>query len=443
MNAPLTSFTPNSLEAHWMPFTANKAFKADPRLVVKSEGVYGWDHKGGQVIDGSSGLFCVPAGHGRKLIADAVHEALMTNDYVAPFGLGHPTSFALAQKVANICPDGIDHVFFTNSGSESIDTALKICMAYHRARGDGQRTRFVSRERAYHGVNIGGVSLSGMVRNRETFSGVMPNVVAMRHTWLEENRFTKGQPKHGAELAEDLQRMVDTYGGSTIAACFVEPVAGSTGVLVPPKGYLDRLREICDANGILLVFDEVICGFGRLGTSFAAQAYNVTPDIMTMAKALTNGCQPMGAVAVNDDIYDTVVGGGPDGIELFHGYTYSGHPAACAAGLASQQIYEDEDLFKRAAEMSDYFLDAMWSLQELEIVTDIRGYGMMAGIDLAPNGPAGVRGGGFQQRLFWNGMHVKFTGDTGIVAPPFICEKSHIDEMTDKLRKSLLEEMST
>ncbi len=442
MNVQPSTFTPNSLEAHWMPFTANKAFKADPRLLVKSEGVYAWDHKGGQVIDGSSGLFCTPAGHGRTEIADAVHQALLTNDYVAPFGLGQPTSFALAQKVSNILPEEFNHVFFTNSGSESVDTALKICMAYHRARGDGQRTRFVSRERAYHGVNIGGVSLSGMVRNRETFSGVMPNVVVMRHTWMEENRFTRGQPEHGAHLAEDLQRMVETYGGSTIAACFVEPVAGSTGVLVPPKGYLERLREICTENGILLVFDEVITGFGRMGFPFAAQTFGVTPDIMTMAKALTNGCQPMGAVAVIDDIYDTIVGEGPAGIELFHGYTYSGHPAACAAGLATQQIYEDESLFERSAELSEYFLDGMWSLKDLDIVADIRGIGLICGIDLAPDSAPGVRGGRVQTRLFWNGMHVKFTGDSGIVAPQFICERSHIDEMVEKLRKTLTEEMS-
>ncbi len=442
MNASVTSFTPNSLEAHWMPFTANKAFKEDPRLLVKSEGVYAWNHHGDQVIDGSSGLFCTPAGHGRREIADAVHQALLSNDYVAPFGLGQPTSFALAQKVANILPDGFNHVFFTNSGSESIDTALKICMAYHRARGDGQRTRFVSRERAYHGVNIGGVSLSGMVRNRETFSGVMPNVVCMRHTWTEENRFTRGQPETGAELAEDLQRMVETYGGTTIAACFVEPIAGSTGCLVPPKGYLERLREICDANGILLVFDEVITGFGRLGAPFASQAFGVTPDIITMAKALTNGCQPMGAVGVNDDIYDTVVGGGPGGIELFHGYTYSGHPGACAAGLATQQIYEDEGLFDRANDLSEYFQDAIWTLKDLDIVTDIRAYGLLAGIDVAANGAPGVRGASTQIRLFKNGMHVKFTGDCGIVAPPFVSEKSHIDEMVDKLRTTLEQEMA-
>lgn len=444
MNAPLKNFAANSLEAHWMPFTANRAFKADPRLLVKSQGVYSWDHKGNKIVDGSSGLFCVAAGHGRTEIADAVHAALLENDYVAPFQSAQPTSFALAQKVANICPDEINHVFFTNSGSESIDTALKMCMAYHRAKGEGQRTRFVSRERAYHGVNIGGVSLSGMVRNRETFSGVMPNVVVMRHTHSEDEKFHRGQPtKNGVELANDLQRMCETYGASTIAAVFVEPIAGSTGVLLPPVGYLERLREICDETGILLVFDEVICGFGRLGTPFASQKFGVTPDIMTMAKALTNGAQPMGAVAVRDEIYDTIINAAPENaIEFFHGYTYSGHPAACAAGLAAQEIYENENLFQRAADMSDYFLDAMWSLQDLDIVTDIRGTGLLAAVDIAAKGAPGARGGAVQARLFHNGMHVKFTGDCGIVAPPLVSEKADIDTMIARLRKTLEEEMA-
>ncbi|MCP5080833.1 MAG: aminotransferase class III-fold pyridoxal phosphate-dependent enzyme [Alphaproteobacteria bacterium] len=443
MNAPVANLSVNSLEAHWMPFTANKDFKAEPRLIVKSEGVYAWDHKGGKVIDGSSGLFCVPAGHGRKEIADAVHNALLTNDYCSPFGSGQPTSFTLAQMVSNILPDPINHVFFVNSGSEAIDTALKIAMAYHRAKGDGQRTRFVSRERAYHGVNIGGVSLSGMVKNRETFSGVMPNVVCMRHTWNPEERFVRGQPESGIEMADDLQRFCETYGGSTIAAVFVEPVAGSTGCLVPPKGYLERLREICDEHGILLVFDEVITGFGRCGAPFASQLFGVTPDIMTMAKALTNGSQPMGAVAVQDFVYDGVMNASPDAaIEFFHGYTYSGHPAACAAGVATQQIYIDENLFEKAADMSEYFLDGIFSLRDLDIISDIRGIGMMAGVDLKTKGAPGSRGGGVQKRLFWNGMHVKFTGDCGIVAPPFVSDKSHIDEMIEKLRKTLEEEQA-
>ncbi len=433
-------YTANSLENHWMPFTANRDFKNDPRLVVKGEGVFYWDHKGGKMLDGSSGLFCAAAGHCRPEIAEAVYKQLQENDFTPPFQMGHPGSFELADKVARLTPDGIDHVFFTNSGSEAIDTALKIAMAYHRARGEGQRIRFVSRERAYHGVNIGGTSLSGMVKNRETFSGFMPGIVHMRHTWLEENRFAKGQPEHGAHLAEDLQRAAETYGGGTIAACFVEPIAGSTGVLVPPVGYLERLREICDAHGILLVFDEVICGFGRTGKAFAAQSFGVTPDIITMAKALTNGALPMAAVAVNDDIYETVVNASPDNaIELFHGYTYSGHPTACAAGLATLDIFERENLFERAAELSPYFLDQVFGLQDLDVVTDIRGYGLIAGFDVAQGAAPGARGTQMQKDLFWKGLHVKFTADTGIIAPPFVAEKEHIDEIVGIIRESLRE----
>ena len=433
-------YTANTLENHWMPFTANRDFKADPRLMVKGEGIYYWDHKGGKIIDGSSGLFCSAAGHCRPEIADAVSAQLRENDFTPPFQSGHPGSFELAAKVSSLMPDGINHVFFANSGSESIDTALKIAMAYHRARGEGQRTRFVSRERAYHGVNIGGTSLGGMVKNRETFSGLMPSIVHMRHTWLEKNRFAKGQPEHGAELAEDLQRAVETYGGSTIAACFIEPIAGSTGVLVPPKGYLERLREICDTHGILLVFDEVICGFGRTGKAFAAQSFGVTPDIITMAKALTNGALPMGAVAVDDEIYDTVVNAAPENaIELFHGYTFSGHPTACAAGLAALEIYEKENLFERAAELSPYFLDQVYSLQDLNAVTDIRGYGLIAGFDVATGDAPGQRGTQLQKDLFWSGLHVKFTGDTGIIAPPFVAEKEHIDQIVGILREKLAE----
>jgi beta-alanine--pyruvate transaminase len=426
----------NTLENHWLPFTSNRDFKQEPRLLVKGEGVYYWNHKGEKLLDGSSGLFCVAAGHARKEIAEAVGKQLLEMDYGPHFQVAHPSSFELARKVAALTPDGLDYVFFCNSGSESVDTAIKIALAYHRARNEGQRTRFVSRERAYHGVNIGGVSLAGMVRNRETFGAVMPGVVHMRHTWSPEARFTRGQPEKGAELADDLQRFVDLYGGSTIAACFVEPIAGSTGVLVPPKGYLDRLRKICDTHGILLVFDEVICGFGRTGKAFGAQSFGVTPDMITMAKALTNGAQPMGAVAVSDKIYGTIVDSAPDhAVELFHGYTYSAHPAACAAGIAALNIYEKEGLFQRAAEMSPYFLDAVYSLKGIPAVTDIRGFGMLAGIDLAMDGRPGARGYDATKRLFAAGLHIKFTGDAGIVAPPFVAEKSHIDQMIDILRK--------
>jgi len=431
-------YSANNLEHHWMPFTANQAFKKDPRIIVKGEGVYFTDHHGQKIIDGSSSLFCCPLGHGRKDIAEAVYHQLLENDYASPFGSATPGTFELAQKVARITPDPINHVFFVNSGSESIDTALKMAMAYHRARGEGQRSRFVSRERAYHGVNIGGVSLSGMVKNRETFSGVMPNVVCMRHTWDEDQLFTRGQPEGGKELADDLQRFCETYGGTTIAAVFVEPIAGSTGVLVPPKGYLERLREICDEHGILLVFDEVITGFGRTGSAFASQAFGVTPDLMTMAKAITNGAQPMGAVAVRDDIYKTITEAAPENaIEFFHGYTYSGHPAACAAGIAVQDIFQNENLFKRADELSDYFLDGLFSLKDIDCVRDIRGFGLLGAIELKSKGAPGLRGGAAQVALFKRGMHVKFTGDSGIVAPPFISEKSHVDEMIDKLRAML------
>jgi len=431
-------YTSNTLENHWMPFTANRDFKSAPRLVVKGEGMYYTDHNGGRVIDGASGLFCCAAGHGRQEIADAVAKQLMEIDYSPHFQIGSPPSFELASRVAALAPDDINHVFFTNSGSESIDTALKIAMAYHSARGEGHRSRFVSRERAYHGVNIGGTSLSGLMKNREIFGSVMPGVVHMRHTWTPEARFGRGQPEHGAEVAEDLERFAQLLGGRNIAACFVEPIAGSTGCLVPPKGYLERLREICDAHGILLVFDEVICGFGRLGKPFASQVFGVTPDIMTMAKALTNGVLPMGAVAVKDEIYDTIVDAAPDGaVEFFHGYTYSGNPASCAAGLATLDIYEKEGLFDKSAAMSEYFLDMVYDMQDLDKVTDIRGFGMLAGVDFSTGEAPGVAGARAMKKMFASGLHVKFTGDCALIAPPLIAQKSDIDEIGGILRDVL------
>jgi len=428
----------NSLEEHWMPFTGNRDFKDKPRMVVSAGGVYYTDHRGGRVIDGSSGLFCSPAGHARPEIADAVYKQLSTNSYSPSFQVGHPASFELARRVAALLPEPLNHVFFVNSGSEAIDTALKMVMAYHRARGQSQRLRFISRERAYHGVNIGGVSLSGMVKNRESFPVTMPNVVMLRHTWTGDELFCDGQPKYdGVELANDLQRHCETYGGSTIAAVFVEPVAGSTGTLIPPVGYLERLREICDQHGILLVFDEVITGFGRLGTPFGSQRFGVTPDITTMAKALTNGSIPMGAVAVKDEIYETVTEASPENaIEFFHGYTYSAHPAACAAGLAALDIYQREGLYDRAAEMMPYFAEAMMSLRDHPLVMDVRTIGMMSGVEVHHDGVPGRRGQAMQKALFWNGCHVKFTGDVAIVAPQFIAERAHIDEVVDKLRRT-------
>ena len=427
-----------SLDEYWMPFTPNRDFKADPKMVVRAEGMYYWNDRGEKLIDASSGMFCVNAGHGRKEIADAVHRQLSELDFIAPFLRGHPKQFELAARVAELTPGDLNRIFFVNSGSESVDTAMKIALAYHQARGQGGRNMFVSRERAYHGVNFGGVALSGIVNNRRKFGPTLPGIAHMRHTHLKENFFARGEGAHGAELADDLQRFVALYGAENIAACFIEPIAGSTGCLVPPKGYLKRVREICDQHGILLVFDEVICGFGRTGKAFAAQSFGVTPDIMTMAKGLTNGAQPMGAVAISERIHDTIVAAAQDGaIEFFHGYTYSGHPAPCAAGLATLDIYRKEGLFERGAALSPYFLDGIWSLRDLPAVADLRGYGLFAAIEVHPAGAPGARGHLLQKKLFDNGLHLKTTGDSAILAPPLIAERSHIDMIVDCLRKTL------
>ncbi len=429
-------YTANTLENYWMPFTSNRDFKENPRLIERAEGMYFWNHHGERVLDGSAGLFCVAAGHGRSEIVEAVSAQLAKLDYAPPFQFGHPAAFELSQRLCALAPDGIDHVFFCNSGSESVDTALKIALAYHRARGDGRKVRFVGREKAYHGVNFGGISVAGLVKNREAFGTGLPGVVHLRHTWLPEQRFTKGQPETGAELADDLQRMVDLHGAENMAACIVEPIAGSVGVIVPPKGYLERLREICDANGILLIFDEVITGFGRTGKAFASETFGVTPDMMTLAKGLTNGNVPMGAVMVADEIYEAIVNAAPEkSVEFFHGYTYSACPVACAASLAALGIYEKEGLFERAAQMAPYFLDAVFSLQDLDMVTDIRGFGLLAGIDLAPGKAPGMRGYEALQRLYEAGLVVKMTGDCVILSPPLIIENAEIDFMVDTIRK--------
>lgn len=429
------------LESHWLPFTDNRAFKREPRLFVRASGMHYWNERGDRILDGSSGLFTSAAGHCRPEIAKAVGEQLQTLDFTPSFMRGHPLAFKLADEVASLMPAGLGHVFFCNSGSESVDTAMKIAMAYHLARGEGQRSHFVSRERAYHGVNIGGTALSGMVRNREAFGTLLPGVLHMRHTLLPENRLKRGQGDVGVELADDLLRFVQLVGEKRIAAVFVEPIAGSTGVIVPPKGYLERIREICTRYGILLVFDEVICGFGRTGQAFAAQSFGVTPDMITMAKALTNGAQPMGAIAVRDDIYQTILDGAADGVtEFFHGYTYSAHPAACAAGLATLDIYRKERLFERARSLAPAFQDAMFALQDLPIVKDVRGYGLLAGIEVHPGKAPGVRGTELQGRLFDRGLHVKTTGDVAIIAPAFIAEPVHIEEIAAHLRDALIDE---
>ena len=430
--------TEESLEKHWLPFTPNREFKREPRLFVRASGMHYWSQTGQKILDGSSGLFTSAAGHCRPEIAAAVGEQLQTLDFTPSFMRGHPGAFALANGVAGLTPKGLDHIFFCNSGSEAVDTAIKIAFAYHLARKEAQRTYLVSRERAYHGVNIGGTALSGMVKNREAFGALMPGVLHLRHTLLPENRMTRGMGATGAELADDLLRFVQLVGERRIAAVFVEPIAGSTGVIVPPRGYLERIRAICDRYGILLVFDEVICGFGRTGEPFAATSFGVTPDIITMAKALTNGAQPMGAVAVRDSIYRTIIDEAPDGApEFFHGYTYSAHPAACAAGLATLKIYETERLFTRARELSGYFLDAMFALQDLAVVSDVRGYGLLAGVEVRPGKAPGVRGGELQARLFDRGLHVKTTGDVAIVAPAFIASRADVDQITASLRDAL------
>ncbi len=429
-------YAANTLENYWMPFTANRDFKENPRLITRAEGMYFWTHRGDKVLDGSSGLFCVAAGHGRREIVEAVTKQLSELDYSPPFQFGHPPAFELTRQLAAMLPGDLNHIFFGNSGSEAVETALKIALAYHRAKGQSGRQRLVGRERAYHGVNFGGISVAGMVKNREAFGLGLPGVCHLRHTWLPEQRFTKGQPEVGAELADDLQRFVDLHGADSIAACIVEPIAGSIGCLVPPKGYLERLREICDRHGILLIFDEVITGFGRTGKAFAADSFGVQPDMITMAKALTNGNVPMGAVAVRDEIYETVVDAAPDrAVELYHGYTYSGCPVAVAASLAAMEIYRKEDLFNRAAELSPYFLDAIFSMRDISLVTDIRGYGLFAAIDVEPGVAPGVRGYEALQRLYENGVIIKLTGDSLLIAPPLIAERSHIDEMCDKMRK--------
>ncbi len=436
-----TSPSTNSLENYFLPFTANKDFKKDPRLLDRGEGVYYWNHKGDQVIDASSGLFCVPLGHGRKEIAEAVHQQLLKLDYSPSFQVSHLPAFTLAEKVAKMLPGDLNNVFFTICGSTAVDSAIKIIQAYQHAIGQAHRMKFVSRERAYHGVNIGGTSLSGMIKNREIFTASMPGVIHLRHTWLEENKYTKGQSENGAHLADDLQRFVDMYGPESIAGCFVEPIAGSTGTLVPPKGYLEKLRATCDKYGIVLVFDEVITGFGRTGKAFGAIKYNVQPDMILMAKAITNGAQPMGAVGVSDKIYNAIVDNGPEhGVEFFHGYTYSGHPACVAASLATLDIYEKENIFEKAEKMSSYFLDAVFdTFTGIPAVTDIRGDGLMAAIDLAVDKAPGVRGYDAQKKTFANGVHIKFTGDAGIIAPALIAEEKHIDEMLHKIKEVVVQ----
>ncbi|TFU03769.1 aspartate aminotransferase family protein [Polymorphobacter arshaanensis] len=423
------------LAAFWMPFTANRAYKATPRQLVAAKDMHYTASDGRQVLDGTAGLWCVNAGHCRAPIAAAIAKTAATLDFAPTFQLGHPTAFELASRVAALMPAGLDRVFFTNSGSESVDTALKIALAYQRARGQGGRTRFIGRERGYHGTGFGGTSVGGLVNNRRAFGALLPGVDHMRHTHdLARNAFTRGMPAHGTELAEDLERLVGLHGADTIAAVIVEPMAGSTGVLVPPAGYLERLRTICNTHGILLIFDEVISAYGRLGTATAAELFGVTPDIITMAKGLTNAAVPMGAVAVARGVHDAIVEGAPDGIEFFHGYTYSGHPLAAAAGLATLDLYKAEGLFERAASLSEYWSDAVHSLKGKRHVIDLRNIGLVAGIELEPRpGAPSKRATELFHAAFDSGLLVRATGDIIALSPPLIVEKPQIDEMFGKL----------
>jgi beta-alanine--pyruvate transaminase len=427
------------LEALWLPFTFNRQFKAKPRLLSKASGMHYWTPEGRQVLDAVAGLWCVNAGHGRREITEAVAAQLETMDYAPPFQMAHPQAFALANELVKIAPKGLDHVFFTNSGSESVDTALKIALAYHRARGQGTRTRLIGRERGYHGVGFGGISVGGIAPNRRTWSAnLVPGVDHLPHTHdLSRNAFSRGLPEHGAHLADELERLVTLHDASNIAAVIVEPLAGSTGVLLPPRGYLKRLREICDKHGILLIFDEVITGFGRTGSAFAAEEFGVTPDIITLAKGLTNGCIPMGGVLVNSQIYEAFMQG-PDGIELFHGYTYSAHPAACAAGLATLEIYRRDGLLTRAKTLAKQWEDAAHALRGLPHVIDIRNYGLILGVELEPvAGKPGARGYEVFTKCFERGVLVRQTADIIAMSPPLIVEPAQIEQMFGTLAEVL------
>ena len=423
------------MDAYWMPFTANRQFKKAPRLLARSQGMHYWTPEGRQILDGVAGLWCVNAGHARPKIVKAIAEQAAEMDFAPPFQMAHPQAFALADAVAQLAPAGMNKVFFTNSGSESVDTALKMALAYHRVRGEGSRTRLIGRERGYHGVNFGGISVGGMVSNRKMFGTLLAGVDHIRHTHdPARNAWSVGQPSHGAELADDLERLVALHDASTIAAVIVEPVAGSTGVLVPPQGYLQRLREICDKHGILLIFDEVITGFGRTGNAFAAQTFGVTPDMITCAKGLTNGAEPMGAVIVKQSIHDAFMQGPEHLIEFFHGYTYSAHPLACAAGLATLETYADEGLLTRAQQLQGTFADAVHSLRGLPNVIDIRSIGLIAGIELAPlPGEPAKRAFNVFLDCWEQGLLVRTTGDTVALSPPLIIERQQIERIVEVL----------
>ncbi len=426
---------PNDLNAFWMPFTANRQFKKNPRMFVAAKDMHYTTSDGRQVLDGTAGLWCCNAGHCRPKIVEAIQKQAAELDYAPAFQMGHPIAFELANRIIDIAPKGIEHVFYTNSGSESVETALKLAIAYHRARGEGTRTRLIGRERGYHGVNFGGISVGGIVNNRKFFGTLLAGVDHLPHTHLPHlNAFTKGQPEHGANLADDLERIVALHGAETIAAVIVEPMAGSTGVLMPPKGYLEKLRAITTKHGILLIFDEVITGFGRLGSAFAAQHFNVIPDMMTTAKGLTNGVIPMGAVLTTADIHDAFMTGPENLIELFHGYTYSGNPIAAACGVATLEVYKEEGLFDRARELEPYWQEAIHSLRDHPHVIDIRNMGLIGAVELQPiAGAPTQRAFSAFLKAYEKGILIRTTGDIIAMSPPLIISKPQIDELIGTL----------
>jgi len=434
-----TTVTPNDLRAFWMPFTANRQFKQDPRMLVAAKDMHFTSSDGREILDGTAGLWCVNAGHCRPKITEAIRQQAGELDYAPAFQMGHPKAFELANRLIDIAPDHMGHVLFTNSGSESVDTALKVALAYHRAKGDGSRFRLIGRERGYHGVNFGGISVGGIVANRKMFGTLLTGVDHLPHTHLPgKNTFTKGVPEHGADLADELTRIITLHDPSTIAAVIVEPVAGSTGVLIPPKGYLQKLREICTQHGILLIFDEVITGYGRLGAPFAADYFGVKPDIMVTAKGLTNGVIPMGAVFVTPEIHDAFMNGPEHLIEFFHGYTYSGNPIASAAGLATIETYKEEGLFERANELAPYWEEGLHSLKGEPHVIDIRNIGLVGAVELEPiAGSPTKRAFSCFLRAWEKGLLIRTTGDIIALSPPLIISKDQIDQIIDTLRTVL------
>lgn len=427
------------LQAYWMPFTGNRYFKQHPRLIARAQGMYCYTTEGKQLLDAVAGLWCCNAGHCHPKIVEAIKEQAETLDYAMAFQMGHPRVFELANRLVDIAPEGIDYAFFVNSGSEAVDTALKMALAYHRIRGEGARTRLIGRERGYHGVGFGGISVGGMSANRKMFGTMLPGVDHLPHTHnIEKNAYSRGQPEWGATLADELENIVALHDPSTIAAVIIEPIAGSAGVLIPPKGYLQRVRDICDKHGILLIFDEVICGFGRTGDAFGASRFGVTPDLMTTAKGLTSGTVPMGAVLAKDEIYDTFMTGPEDAIEFFHGYTYSGHPLAAAAACAALDVYLGEGLFDRARELEGTFEDALHSLKGEPNVIDIRNCGLIGAVELEPlEGQPTARAMQIFRECFDDGVIIRTTGDTLAFSPPLIIEEAQIASVIESVRSAL------